>query len=389
MYERLITPTLLRLSKLYPILGITGPRQSGKTTLAKMLFKHLPYVSLENLDIRSQAQNDPRAFLEQYKAGAIFDEVQHVPDLLSYLQEVVDASPEKGRYVLTGSQNFALNQHISQSLSGRIGMTTLLPLSLAELGITSDVSPSIFKGGYPGLHQLNMHPLDFYPSYIQTYLERDVRQLKNIENFGRFQTFLKLCAGRVGQIVNLSSLAQDCGISHTTARQWLNILEASYLIFFLQPFHQNFNKRLIKMPKLYFYDTGLACTLLGLEQENQLSTHYLKGALFENLIILEILKKRLNQGLLPNIYFWRDRTGYEIDLLAEWGDKIHIMEIKSGSTFQSDFIKNIQYFHTISKEVPGKMVKGYLIYSGQQAGSYLDVELVPLEKLDQTLSTIS
>ena len=389
MYERLITPTLLRLSKLYPILGITGPRQSGKTTLAKMLFKHLPYVSLENLDIRTQAQNDPRAFLEQYKAGAIFDEVQNVPDLLSYLQEIVDASPEKGRYVLTGSQNFSLNHHISQSLSGRIGMTTLLPLSLAELGMPSDMTSAIFKGGYPGLHQLNMHPLDFYPSYIQTYIERDVRQLKNIENFGRFQTFLKLCAGRVGQIVNLSSLAQDCGISHATARQWLSILEARYLIFFLQPFHENFNKRLIKMPKLYFYDTGLACTLLGLEKESQLNTHYLRGGLFENLIILEILKKRLNQGLLPNIYFWRDQTGHEIDLVAEWGDTIHSMEIKSGSTFQPDFIKNIQYFQNIAKESSHKIIKGYLMYSGQQAGSYLNVELVPLEKLDQTLSAIS
>lgn len=388
MYQRLITPTLLRLSKLYPILGIIGPRQSGKTTLAKMLFNHLPYVSLENLDIRAQAQNDPRAFLEQYKAGAIFDEVQHVPELLSYLQEIVDASPEKGRYVLTGSQNFALNQHISQSLSGRIGMTTLLPLSLAELAMPMDVISSIFTGGYPGLHQLNMHPLDFYPSYIQTYIERDVRQLKNIENFGRFQTFLKLCAGRVGQIINLSSLAQDCGISHTTARQWLNILEASYLIFFLQPFHQNFNKRLIKMPKLYFYDTGLACTLLGLEKESQLKTHYLRGTLFENLVILEVLKQRLNQGLLPNIYFWRDRTGYEIDLLAEWGDTIHAMEIKSGATFQPEFTKNIQYFMKLAKEAPEKTVKGYLIYAGKQEGSFSNVELIPIDKLDQKFAAI-
>lgn len=306
MYNRTISPVLEKFSKLYPIVGITGPRQSGKTTLAKMLFKHLPYVSLENLDIRLQAHTDPRAFLAQYDNGAIFDEVQHAPELLSYLQGIVDESPAKGRYILTGSQNFSLNHHIAQSLSGRIGMTTLLPLSLSELGMPEDINTAIFEGGYPGLHNLKMYPLDFYPSYIQTYIERDVRQLKNIENFGRFQTFLKLCAGRVGQIINLTSLAQDCGISHTTARQWLNILEASYLIFFLQPFYQNFSKRLIKMPKLYFYDTGLACTLLGLEKATQLQTHYLKGALFENLVILEILKKRLNQGLPPNLYFWRD-----------------------------------------------------------------------------------
>ncbi|WP_395462978.1 ATP-binding protein [Wolbachia endosymbiont of Cantharis cryptica] len=378
MYLRSITPVLERFSKLYPALGITGPRQSGKTTIAKTLFKYLPYVSLENIDTRFQAQNDPRAFLANYQQGAIFDEVQHVPELLSYLQEIADESPVKGRYVLTGSQNFALSHHVSQSLSGRIGMTTLLPLSLSELGVPININSAIFKGGYPGLHSLNMHPLDFYPSYIQTYIERDVRQLKNIENIGRFQTFLKLCAGRVGQILNLSSLAQDCGISHTTVRQWLNILEASYLIFFLQPFHQNFNKRLIKMPKLYFYDTGLACTLLGLEKESQLETHYLRGALFENLVVLEIFKRRLNQGLPTNLYFWRDRTGHEVDLLAEWGGNIHAIEIKVGSTFQSDFIKNVQYFCELSQ-----IAKGYLIYTGQQNGSHAKVKLVPINEIDQ------
>lgn len=378
MYLRSITPVLERFSKLYPALGITGPRQSGKTTIAKTLFKHLPYVSLENIDTRFQAQNDPRAFLANYRQGAIFDEVQHVPELLSYLQEIVDESPVKGRYVLTGSQNFALSHHVSQSLSGRIGMTTLLPLSLSELGTFINVNSAIFKGGYPGLHSLNMHPLDFYPSYIQTYIERDVRQLKNIENIGRFQTFLKLCAGRVGQILNLSSFAQDCGISHTTVRQWLNILEASYLIFFLQPFHQSFNKRLIKMPKLYFYDTGLACTLLGLEKESQLETHYLKGALFENLIVLEIFKRRLNQGLPANLYFWRDRTGHKVDLLAEWDGDIHAIEIKAGSTLQSDFFKNVQYFCELSQTA-----KGYLIYTGQQNGSHAKVKLVPINEIDQ------
>ena len=252
MYKRSLQSVLERFSKLYPVLGIIGPRQSGKTTLAKMLFPHLPYVSLENLDIRVQAQQDLRSFLDYYKNGAIFDEVQHAPELLSYLQGVVDESSQKGRYVLTGSQNFALSHHISQSLSGRIGIVTLLPLSLSELEEFDNPFTKIFKGGYPMVHSLDMHPLDFYPSYIQTYIERDIRQLKNIEDCNRFQTLLKLCAGRIGQIVNFSSLAQDCGISHTTARKWLNILEASYIVFFLQPFYKNFNKRLIKMPKLYF-----------------------------------------------------------------------------------------------------------------------------------------
>lgn len=377
MYVRAVKPVLERFATLYPIVGITGPRQSGKTTLAKAVFPHLPYVSLENLDIRSQAYHDPRSFLSQYEQGAIFDEVQHVPELLSYLQGVVDNSPQKGRYVLTGSQNFTLNHHITQSLSGRIGMTTLLPLSLAELDMPNEATTAVFSGGYPALHSLNMHPLEFYPSYIQTYIERDVRQLKNIENMGRFQTFLKLCAGRVGQLLNISSLAQDTGISHTTARQWLTVLEASYLIFLLQPFHQNFNKRLVKMPKLYFYDTGLACTLLGLEKASQCDTHYLKGALFENLVILEILKQRLNRGLPPNLYFWRDLTGHEVDVIAEWGGEIHAIEIKASSTFQTDYVKNIRYFSALSNTSTL-----HLVYSGNQEGQFSGVNLIPLKKMN-------
>ncbi|ABE04244.1 AAA family ATPase [Rickettsia bellii] len=380
MYQRFIQGVLEKFSKFYPVLGITGPRQSGKTTLAKILFPHLPYVSLENLDTRIQAQQDLRSFLANYQNGAIFDEVQHVPELLSYLQGVVDESSQKGRYVITGSQNFSLSHHISQSLSGRIGMVTLLPLSLSELKEAENPLASIFKGGYPLLHNLNMHPLDFYPSYIQTYIERDVRQLKNIENFNRFQTFLKLCAGRIGQIVNFSSLALDCGISHTTARQWLGILEASYIIFFLQPFYKNFNKRLIKMPKLYFYDTGIACTLLGLEKEQQLETHYLKGALYENLVILELLKGRLNLGLPANFYFWKDKSGHEIDFVAEWGGTIKAVEIKFNSTFQPDYVKNLNYFYKLDPNI-----ESYLVYNGIQEGKFLNTSLIPLKQIDKIL----
>lgn len=381
MYARTITQVLQRFATLYPVLGLVGPRQSGKTTLARHLFAHLPYVSLENLDIRLQAQQDTRAFLARYPGGAIFDEVQQAPMILSYLQGIVDENPQKGRFLVTGSQNFALNQHISQSLSGRIGMTTLLPLSLEELGTSDPISTAIFQGGYPRLYQMHMHPLDFYPSYIQTYIERDVRQLKNIENFGRFQAFLKLCAGRVGQLVNLSSLAQDAGISHTTARQWLTILEASYIVFLLQPFHQNFNKRLIKMPKLYFYDTGLACALLGLENAAQVETHYLKGALFENLVILEILKARINRGLPPQLYFWRDRTGREIDLIGEWGGHISAIEIKLANTFQSDQIKNLQFFSALAKSASPIPIKNYLLYAGDAMGNYSDIHLTPLNQI--------
>lgn len=381
MYTREAASVIQALSALYPIVGITGPRQSGKTTLAKLLFPHLPYVSLENFDTRLQAEGDPRAFLALYQKGAIFDEVQHAPVLLSYLQEIVDESPQKGRYVITGSQNFSLNANIAQSLSGRIGMVTLLPLSLFEMHHKQEVNEAIFTGGYPGPHQLQMHALNFYPSYVQTYIERDVRQFKNIENFSRFQNFLKLCAGRIGQLVNFSSLAQDAGISHTTARQWLTILEASYITFTLQPYHKNFNKRLMKMPKLYFYDTGLACNLLGLEKETQVETHYLKGALFENLMVLEVLKGRVNQGLPPNIYFWRDVTGHEVDLIGEWGGIIRAMEIKCGATFQVSYTKNLKYFMELGKQAENEPVYGHLIYTGAQEGSYLDISLTPMEMI--------
>lgn len=377
MFKRELSLTIERYSKTFPIVGIIGPRQSGKTTLSKILFPQLPYVSLENLDVRTMAQTDPRGFLKKYEKGAIFDEVQHVPELLSFLQSIVDESPENGRYILTGSQNFSLNQHISQSLSGRIGMATLLPLTLSEINSSDSITHQIYRGGYPRLLYSGIDPTDFYPSYIQTYLERDVRQLKNIENLGRFQTFLRLCAGRIGQIVNFSSIAQDCGISHTTARQWLTILEASYLIFFLQPFYQNFNKRLIKMPKLYFYDTGLACSLLGLEKETQLETHYLKGSLYENLAVLEILKGRTNRGRSPHIYFWRDHTGHEVDCIGEWGEHVKAIEIKSGLTFQPEFTKPLQYF---GKLLPS--AKKYLIYNGNQEGTFLDTTLVNIKKID-------
>ncbi|MES2213195.1 MAG: ATP-binding protein [Pseudomonadota bacterium] len=388
LYPRVITERVNRLAQLYPVLGITGPRQSGKTTLAKFLFPNLPYVSLENLDIRLEATEDPRAFLAKYVNGAIFDEVQNTPDLLSYLQQIVDDDPRKGRYVITGSQNFALSAHIAQSLSGRIGMLTLLPLSLKELNwrdVSSkeEIHKAIYAGGYPRLHHDKMQPSEFYSGYIQTYIERDVRQLKNIGDLGSFGKFLKLCAGRIGQVVNFSSLALDAGISNTTAKQWLTVLEASYIIFPLQSYYKNFSKRLIKMPKLYFYDTGLACSLLGIGSSEQLDSHYLKGGLFENLMILEVLKGRMNKGLPGDIYFWRDQTGHEIDLICAWGGVIHAVEIKSGATLQSDYTKNIDYFIELSKKVPEEPVRGYLLYSGAQAGMFRGVELLPIQKIDR------
>jgi hypothetical protein len=377
------------LATLYPIVGVTGPRQSGKTTLAKFLFPSHAYVSLENLDTRFHAENDPRGFLSAYDKGAIFDEVQHVPHLLSYLQENVDINPTKGRFILTGSQNFSLSSHISQSLSGRVGMLTLLPLSLCELSGSKDVEDMIFEGGYPGLHTHTMHPLDFYPSYIQTYVERDVRLIKNIENLTLFQRFMKLCAGRVGQLVNFSSLAQDAGISQPTARQWISVLEASYILFTLPPYFENFNKRLTKMPKLYFYDTGLACALLGLEAAHQVKSHYLTGGLFENLMVLELLKQRLHTGRPSNLYFWRDRTGQEVDILGDWGGGIHAFEIKRGSTFQESYLKNLQSFCQIASKASQKEINASLLYTGEREGLYKGIHLVPMKRMQDLLWTFS
>ncbi len=387
MYKRFLVSVLERFSKIYPVISITGPRQSGKTMLARSYFSHLPYVSFEDFDVQSSFKQDPRSFLDKYKSGAIFDEAQHVPELFSYLQRIVDESPETGRYVITGSQNFLLNAKITQSLAGRIGVTTLLPLSLAELGMPSDSNKNIFKGGYPRLYDKQMSSGEFFPSYLHTYVERDVRQIINIENLSTFQTFMKLCAGRTGQLLNMTSLASDCGISNMTARRWLSVLEASYIIFFLQPFYKNFSKRLIKMPKLYFNDTGLACHLLGMDNELQVGSHYLKGALYENMVILEILKGRFNRAQVPNLYFWRDKTGHEVDLIGEWGGKIKAIEIKSGTTFQPEFIKNVRYFYDLSQKNAAEAVpvQSYLIYGGDYNGELMGTKLLPFWKMDTVL----
>ena len=387
MYKRSLAAILERYAQIYPVIEITGPRQSGKTTLARSLFSHLPYVSFEDLGIRNLFQNDPKKFLDGYEDGAIFDEVQHVPDLFSYLQGIVDASPKTGRYILTGSQNFLLNEKITQSLAGRVGVTTLLPLSFSELGMPTDTNENIFKGGYPRLYDKNMTSEEFFHSYVNTYIERDARQIINIESLASFQKFMRLCAGRVGQLVNFSSLANDCGISDMTVRRWLSVLEASYIIFFLQPFYKNFSKRLIKMPKLYFYDTGLACHLLGIDSAQQVGSHYHQGALYENMVILEILKGRLNRSRRPNMYFWRDLTGHEVDLIGEWGGGIKAIEIKSGMTFQPDFIKNVRFFCDLVAKEPSETVpvQGYLVYNGDYQGTFLETKLVPFAQIDSVL----
>lgn len=352
MIYRILTEKVLSLSQQFPVIGLLGPRQSGKTTLVKALFPHLPYINLEDINQKYLAQSDPKSFLDKYSSGVVLDEIQHVPSLFSYIQIMVDQKQLPGQFILTGSQNFSLSQNISQTLAGRIALLSLLPLSIQELKasnhIVTEYDRLIFQGGYPSLYKTSFKPTDWYPNYIRTYVERDARQIKNITDLNRFQTFLKLCSGRIGQILNLTSLANDCGISHVTARQWISILETSYLVYLLPPHYQNFSKRLIKMPKIYFYDTGLACSLLGIENKKQLENHYLRGGLFENLVISELLKFRLNYGQQPNLYFWRDKSGHEIDCIYETADKLISIEIKSSKSLSNDHFKNLTYFQDLS-----------------------------------------
>jgi hypothetical protein len=374
MIERELSKKLKQLVGQFPVIAVMGPRQSGKTTLVRHVFPDRTYVSLEDLEARAFAQDDPKGFLKTYTGEIILDEVQRVPELLSYIQTTVDESQQVGQFILTGSQNFLLHEKISQSLAGRVALLTLLPLSLKELKnaaypLDNKVEDLMFKGFYPRLYDVEIAPIDWYPSYIQTYVERDVRQMKNIANLSAFQRFLKMAAARTGQLLNLSSLAHDCGITHNTASSWISVLEASYIIFLLKPHHKNFNKRLVKTPKLYFYDVGLACSLLGIENEKQLATHYLKGGLFESFVISEMIKYRLNRGSTPNCYFWRDKLGHEIDCLVETADQLIPIEIKSGKTIVGDYFKEIKYWQQLAE---GHSKHAWVVYGGneRQARSY-------------------
>jgi predicted AAA+ superfamily ATPase len=350
MFTREAASLINSVSKHFPVLFLTGPRQSGKTTLVKTLFKDLPYVLLELPDQRRLAEEDPRSFLMKYPGGLILDEVQNVPHLFSYLQGIVDENRDV-KFILTGSQNFLLNQKITQSLAGRAGVVTLLPLALHELKDKlkqTTFEHWIFNGFYPGLHDRNIPPDLFYPSYVQTYLERDVRSLKNVGSLAQFNLFLKLCAGRVGQVLNLSALAAEAGISVNTSKAWLSVLEASYIVYRLQPHFKNFNKRLVKSPKLFFTDTGLVCYLLGIKNKEQVSTHYALGALFENFVIMEFYKQRLNHGKPDGLYYWKDNKGMEIDLLTEDAGIMRAYEVKAGRTANMEYFKNLKQWSKLS-----------------------------------------
>lgn len=343
MFERQLTRTLHRLAASFPVVAITGPRQSGKTTLSRACFAEKPYVSLEDPIERAFAQEDPRGFLARFVNGAIFDEAQRWPDLFSLLQGLVDQDRRPGRYILTGSQQFGLLSGVSQSLAGRVGLTRLLPLSLAELPSETlarfNLDQLMLQGLYPAPHAYSIPHADWYASYVATYVERDVRQMLNIQDLSSFQRFLRLCAGRCGQLLNLSSLAGEAGIAQSTARAWLSVLEASDIVYLLPPYHRNFGKRLVKSPKLYFLDVGLACWLLGIRGEDMLALHPMRGALFETLVIGEFLKQRFNHGMPADLYFWRDNNGLEADLVFESEDRLQTVEIKSGQTVTSDYIR--------------------------------------------------
>ena len=352
MIERDITDKLHYLSTKFPVVTLTGARQCGKSTLLKSCFPTYRYVSLEDLDIRRQAIEDPRGFLSNFGIKTIIDEAQYAPDLFSYIQTKVDAENETGIYFLSGSQNFLLMQSITQSLAGRTALIKLAPFSIQELKRASCLPASLndwlFTGGYPRIYDKAIDPTDFYPNYIQTYIERDVRLLRQIINLSQFVRFLKLCAARVGQLLNVNSLAIECGITVPTVNAWLSVLETGNILFFLKPYYKNFNKRLIKSPKLYFYDTGLVASLLGLENAMQLSTHYLRGELFENMVVVEYIKRKFAQGREPQIYFWRDSNQNEVDLLIESGGALHAVEIKSGATLNNSYFKGLHIFQQIA-----------------------------------------
>ena len=380
MIDRNITPHLLKLAIQYPVITVTGPRQSGKTTLVRALFPNKPYVTLEDPDQRRFANDDPRGFLAQYAGGAIFDEIQRTPELSSYLQGLVDANSAPGQFILTGSQQFELMTQVTQSLAGRTAILRLLPLTLAEVQRfkTStanknpkhlDLAATLLKGFYPRIHDQKLDPAQALADYFVTYVERDLRQLAAVHDLQRFERFVRLCAGRSGQLLNLVSLGNDAGVSQPTARAWIDLLQTSFIVHLLPPWHTNTGKRLVKSPKLYFYDVGLACWLLGLRTADQVARDPLWGSLFENFVIMEAIKDRLNAGETAEMYFYRDSEGNEVDLLLPTGGKLHAIEIKAGATVNPDYFKGLK---TFAAHHPQALSAGSVIFGGNEGQSRSD-----------------
>ncbi len=377
--EREISTKIKLYAKQYPIITIVGPRQSGKTTLAKEIFADKPYISLEDLDNRNFATEDPKGFLKEYAKGAIIDEVQRAPDLCSYLQTIVDEDDQPGKFILTGSQQFEIFNNISQSLAGRTAIVKLLPFTMAEAYPKKlpRLEELLYRGFYPRIFAKNLVPTEMLSFYTETYLERDVRNLINVKDLAKFNLFLRLCAARTGQLVNLSNIANECGVQHNTIKSWLNILEASFVIKLLQPYHQNINKRLVKAPKLFFLDVGLASFLLGINEQEQLKFHPLKGALFETLIVSELLKQRFNQGQRDNLYFYRDSNGNEIDIIKDNGVEIELCEVKLAQTVSNHFFRNFVAF----PELENIKINKSLIYGGQKSYQFKDYQILSYKDL--------
>ncbi|MBL7112429.1 MAG: ATP-binding protein [Bacteroidales bacterium] len=381
MIPREAEEELLSLSAQFKAVAVTGPHQSGKTTLVRKVFSNKPYANPENPDIRKFALEDPRGFLSNYPDGAVLDEAQRAPELFSYLRQILDERAENGLFILTGSNNFLIQENISQSLAGRAGYLFLLPLSLKEINRTEENSNHIlFRGGYPALCHEKADTSKFYANYIRTYIERDVRLLKNITDLYAFERFIRLCAGRTGQLLNMSSLSMELGVDVKTIGSWIGILKTSFIVFRLQPYHKNFNKRIVKTPKLYFYDTGLASALLGLESASQLSLNPFRGNLFENLVIVEFLKRRYNLGKSNNLFFWRDNTGNEIDLVIEKGNDQVPVEIKSGQNLSEESFKGIRYWNKLTGTEGG-----FLIYDGDMIQKRSNgITAVPIKEMHST-----
>jgi predicted AAA+ superfamily ATPase len=391
--KRKILPFILQAAKEFSVIAVVGPRQTGKTTLAQIAFPLHKYVSLEDYDTRTLALADPRRFLNDYPSaeGLILDEIQHAPQLLSYMQTIVDQEKKRGFYVLTGSQNFLVNESITQTLAGRIAIFTLLPLSIEELReaklLPEQIETIVYKGMYPRIYADGVSIERLYKNYIQSYVERDVRTIKQVADLSLFQKFLALCVGRIGQVVNLTTLGNDCGITQNTVKSWLSLLESSYIIFLLHPYYKNFGKRIIKAPKLYFIDTGIACNLLQIDSEYALSNHYLRGGLIESILLADLLKQQYNADRHANLYFWRDQTGNELDGLIEYKGNPIAIEIKSGKTINSDFFKNLLYWQKITET---SREHSFVVYGGSENQSWPHAEVIGwkaagtfLEKLEK------
>lgn len=386
--RRTITPHLKKMLKLFPILTLTGPRQSGKTTLLTHEFPNYKYFNLERHDYRQVILRDPIGFLKQEGSRVIFDEAQNLPELFSYIQVISDERNTAGQYILSGSQSFLLNEKISQSLAGRVSINHLLPYDITELPETNvkNYTRNILNGFYPRIHEQKISGGDFHPSYLQTYIERDIRTLRSIENLNLFSRFLSLCAGRVGQILNLTSLANDAGITINTVKSWLSLLESSFVIFLLQPYYKNISKRVIKSPKLYFYDTGVVSSLLRLTDESAVKNNFLYGALFENLVVAEILKYSYHIGKQPSIFYLRESNGTEVDLVVEKKfDEVALIEIKAGETFNADFIKNLRLAASINKKIK---VKSFLIHPTDRKTKIDSIEILPWHELKNLMKKL-